>query len=138
LPEAVRRFIAEHHGTTRIAYFFDQVPDADPADFSYPGPKPRTRETGVLMMADSVESAAHVLSDPTPVRLRELVERIVAGKLAAGQLDDCPLTLQDIRVIKAELSRVLAGMYHHRIDYPSALADTAARPPMASLPAQRG
>lgn len=138
LPEAVRRFIAEHHGTTRIVYFFDQVPDADPADFSYPGPKPRTRETGVLMMADSVESAAHVLADPTPVRLRELVERIVAGKLAAGQLDDCPLTLKDIRVIKAELSRVLAGMYHHRIDYPSALADAAARPPTASLPAQRG
>jgi putative nucleotidyltransferase with HDIG domain len=138
LPDAVRRFIPEHHGTQRIGFFFEQVPGANPADFSYIGPKPQTRETGVLMLADSVESAAHVLADPTPVRLRELVERITAGKIAAGQLDECPLTLHDIRVIKDELSRVLAGMYHHRIDYPSAPVDLAARQPAASLPAQRG
>lgn len=139
IPSAVRRFIAEHHGTTRIGFFFDQVPGANPADFSYPGPKPQTRETAVLMLADSVESAAHVLADPTPVRLRELVERIVAGKLAAGQLDECPLTLHDIRVTKDELARVLAGMYHHRIDYPAAQpASVAARQPAAPLPAQRG
>jgi hypothetical protein len=138
LPPAVRRFIAEHHGTTRISYFFDQVPGANPADFSYPGPKPQTRETGVLMLADSVESAAHVLADPTPTRLRELVERIVAGKLAAGQLDDCPLTLHDIRVIKDELARVLAGMYHHRIDYPAAPGNAPAAAPAAPFSAQRG
>lgn len=138
LPQAVRQFIPEHHGTQRIGFFFEQVPGANPADFSYAGPKPQTRETAVLMLADSVESAAHVLADPTPVRLRELVERITAGKIAAGQLDECPLTLHDIRVIKDELSRVLAGMYHHRIDYPSAPADSAARQPLTSLPAQRG
>lgn len=133
IPPTVRRFIAEHHGTQQISFFLDQVPNANPADFSYPGPKPQTRETAVVMLADSVESAAHVLTDPTPVRLRELVERIVAAKIAAGQMDECPLTLGDLSTVKDELARVLVGMYHHRIDYPPAPAAPAqAEPPAAA------
>jgi putative nucleotidyltransferase with HDIG domain len=128
VPETVRAFISQHHGTQSISFFLDQARAAsDPsarvnaADFQYLGPKPQTRETAVVMMADSVESAARVLQDPTPERIRELVDRIVAGKIAAGQLDESPLTLRDIQTTREVLARVLSGMYHQRLDYPSAL-----------------
>ncbi|HEX5725823.1 MAG TPA: HDIG domain-containing protein, partial [Longimicrobiaceae bacterium] len=124
LPEAVKAFIAQHHGTQPISFFLDQARAADPegrvnpAEFSYPGPRPQTRETAVAMLADSVESAARVLPDPTPARIRELVERIVDAKIAAGQLDQSPLTLREVTTTKEVLAKVLSGMYHHRLDYP--------------------
>jgi hypothetical protein len=126
LPECVARFIPEHHGTQPIGFFYEQArqasPDAtiDSAPYSYPGPRPRTRETVILMLADSVESAAKVLPDPTSARIRALVERIVGRKLELGQLDDAPLTLQELSRIKDQFVAVLTGMYHHRIDYPTA------------------
>jgi cyclic-di-AMP phosphodiesterase PgpH len=125
LPDAIRAFIAEHHGTQAISFFYDQAREADPEaeldprDFEYPGPKPQSKETAILMLADSVESAARVLPDPTPDNIRELVDRIVQGKIDAGQLDDTPLTIRELTTIKDELSSVLAGMYHQRLDYPS-------------------
>jgi putative nucleotidyltransferase with HDIG domain len=124
LPDSVRRFIPEHHGTQSIGFFYDQArqtsPEADlnPADFAYPGPKPQIRETAILMLADSVESAAKVLQEPTPERIRTLVDRIVDGKISHGQLDEAPLTMHDIARIKEQFVGVLTGMYHHRIDYP--------------------
>jgi cyclic-di-AMP phosphodiesterase PgpH len=124
LPESIKAFIREHHGTQSISFFYDQAleaePDAelDPRDFEYPGPKPQSKETAILMLADSVESAARVLPDPTPDNIRELVDRIVQGKIDAGQMDDAPLTMRELTAIKAELTNVLAGMYHQRIDYP--------------------
>jgi cyclic-di-AMP phosphodiesterase PgpH len=124
LPECIKAFIREHHGTQSISFFYDQAreaePDADldPRDFEYPGPKPQSKETAILMLADSVESAARVLPDPTADNVRELVDRIVQGKIDAGQLDDAPLTMRELTAIKAELTSVLAGMYHQRIDYP--------------------
>jgi cyclic-di-AMP phosphodiesterase PgpH len=126
LPSAVRAFIAEHHGTLRISFFFDRAREADPdaqlnpADFTYPGPKPQSKETAIVMLADSVESASRVLQDPSASRIRELVDRIVAGKIGAGQLDQSPLTLREIEMVKDQLVSVLAGMHHHRIDYPTA------------------
>ncbi|HEY0025415.1 MAG TPA: HDIG domain-containing protein [Longimicrobium sp.] len=134
LPQAVRDFIAQHHGTQPISFFMEQARSADPearlnpAEFSYGGPKPQTRETAVVMMADSVESAARVLHDPTPERIRELVNRIVDGKIAAGQLDECPLTLREITIAREVLAKVLSGMYHQRLDYPTALAGGGAAP----------
>jgi cyclic-di-AMP phosphodiesterase PgpH len=125
LPECIKAFIAEHHGTQSISFFYDQAREADPdgdldpRSFEYPGPKPRSKETAILMLADSVESAARVLADPTPENVRALVDRIVQGKIEAGQLDEAPLTMQEITVIKAELTSVLSGMYHQRIDYPT-------------------
>ena len=124
LPEAIKRFIPEHHGTQQIAYFHNRAreldPDAqiNPADFSYPGPKPQIKETAILMLADTVESAARVLADPTPGRIREMVDRLVGQKISEGQLDQSPLTLREIDQIKDALTTVLTGMYHHRIDYP--------------------
>lgn len=134
LPEVLQAFIPEHHGTQVIAYFYDRAQaeaDAkeqsegreaarvlDPAAFSYPGPRPRTQESAIVMLADTVESATRSLQDPTPTRIHELVETLVEDKIRHGQLDEAPLTLHEISVIKEQFAKVLAGMYHHRIDYP--------------------
>jgi len=126
LPEMVKRFIPEHHGTQHIAFFYNRAKEADPdaqlnpSDFSYAGPKPQMKETAILMLSDTVESAARVLQDPTPTRIREMVDRLVQSKISDGQLDQSPLTLREIDLIKESLVSVLTGMYHHRIDYPSA------------------
>lgn len=136
LPEAVKRFIPEHHGTQQITYFYTKAreldPDAqlNPADFSYPGPKPQIKETAILMLADTVESAARVLSDPTPSRIREMVDNLIGKKIADGQLDQSPLTLREIDQIKESLAKVLTGMYHHRIDYPGSAVPPPAQPPV--------
>ncbi|MDX1675485.1 MAG: HDIG domain-containing protein, partial [Longimicrobiales bacterium] len=124
LPEIVKDFIAEHHGTQSISFFYDQAKEAnpdrelDPNDFAYPGPRPRSKETAIVMLADSVESAARVLPDPTPESIADLVDRIVQVKIDRDQLDEAPLTLQELAVIKAQFVNVLTGMYHQRIDYP--------------------
>lgn len=124
LPDSIKAFIQEHHGTQTIGFFLDQArelnPGADlnPAEYNYPGPRPQSKETAILMLADSVESAARVLQDPTPERIHALVDRIVDGKVAQGQLEECPLTLGEIAHIKSAFEKVLTGMYHHRIDYP--------------------
>jgi hypothetical protein len=125
VPESVRRFIPEHHGTQSIGFFYDQASQArpdtelDPADFAYLGPKPQIKETAILMLADSVESAMKVLQEPTPERIRALVDRIVEAKISQGQLEDAPLTLREVSRIKEQFTAVLSGMYHHRIDYPA-------------------
>jgi putative nucleotidyltransferase with HDIG domain len=144
LPEAVRRFIPEHHGTQQISYFLNRAremdPDAqlNPADFAYPGPKPSTKETAILMLADTVESGARVVADPTPRRIRETVDRLVNQKIAEGQLDESPLTLGEIDLIKESFTAVLTGMYHHRIDYPSAGTPGGGSPPSVSEPTPVG
>jgi cyclic-di-AMP phosphodiesterase PgpH len=144
LPPLIRAFIAEHHGTQQISFFLDRAPEADPdgvinpADYSYPGPRPQSKETAILMIADSVESATRVLVDPTPEKIRELVDRIVAGKISAGQLDECPLTLRELEQIKEALAKVLTGMYHHRIDYPPAPTAVPAPPPSPTVPLSGG
>ncbi len=123
LPDAVKQFIPEHHGTQRIVYFLEQArrrdENVDASEFAYQGPRPQTRETAILMLADSIESAMKVLQDPTADRIRELVDRIVAGKVAERQLEEAPLTMREISMIKQQFVTVLMGMYHHRIDYPT-------------------
>jgi cyclic-di-AMP phosphodiesterase PgpH len=125
LPDSVKVFIPEHHGTQQIVFFLDKAkrlsPDGvDPSEYCYSGPKPQSKETAIVMLADSVESAAKALQDPTPDRVRSLVDRIVDGKIAHGQLDETPLTLRELTAIKDQFVAVLNGMYHHRIDYPPA------------------
>ena len=134
LPDAIKAFIEEHHGTQRISFFFDQAqrqnPDAEleSSAYAYPGPRPQSKETAILMLADSVESAARVLQDPTPERIRDLVDRIVQAKIDAGQLEDAPLTFREIRRVKEEFASVLTGMFHQRIDYPTKDAAPAPTP----------
>ncbi len=124
LPDSVAAFIPEHHGTTEITYFLDKAKKSDggqarnPEDFTYPGPKPRSMETAISMIADSVEAALRVLEDLTPQKIEEAIDHIVRTKVNAGQLDEAPLTLQQMEQVKAAFLRVLSGMYHNRIDYP--------------------
>jgi len=125
LPAALCAFITEHHGTGRITYFYEKARERDgsvidPAQFSYPGPVPQSAETAICMLADGVEASAHVLNDPTPQKIREVIDHIVRQRIEQGQLREAPLTLKQLEVVKEQFARVLIGMYHHRIDYPSA------------------
>jgi len=129
LPEAIIDFIQQHHGTTLVEYFYRQAsernrrddPDAaavDESSFRYPGPKPQTREVGVLMLADAVESASRVLKEPTPSRIENLVEEIVRKRLLDGQFDESGLTLEEVRKIGESLIKSLTSVYHGRVKYP--------------------
>jgi putative nucleotidyltransferase with HDIG domain len=124
LPRALRSFITEHHGTGAITFFYEKAKERDgavpnPVEFSYPGPLPQTAETAVVMLADGVEAATRVLSEPTPDRIRDVIDHIVKQRIEQGQLRDAPLTLKQLDTIKDEFTRVLSGMYHNRIDYPA-------------------
>jgi len=127
VPEVLLDFIREHHGDQPIGFFLRrarQVAEAegreapDPSGFRYPGPRPRSRETAIAMLADSSESAARVLENPTGERLAELVDGIFASKSKQGQLDDCPLTFRDLAVLKRRFVRFLRGSHHRRVAYP--------------------
>ena len=135
LPPVVKAFITEHHGTSLIRYFYHQQCQGDDTDaapglehqFRYGGPKPQSRETAILMLADSVEAASRTLDKPTLGRIEDLVNKIIDAQLADGQLDECDLTQRDLRGIQGAFTRLLAGMLHSRIDYPEALRDTSAK-----------
>jgi len=131
LPRPLIDFIEQHHGTTLVEYFFheatkqaesrpDHKTDAEESSFRYPGPKPQTREAGVLMLADAVEGASRTLTDPTPKRIETLVHNITMKRLLDGQFDECSLKLSEIRTIEASLVKSLIGIYHGRIRYPEA------------------
>ena len=125
LPRALRAFITEHHGTGTISYFLDKARRAEAGtpntdEFAYPGPRPQTAETAVVMLADGIEASARVLHEPTPQRIRDLIEHIVRQRMEQGQLAEAPLTLRQIEMVKDEFTRVLVGMFHNRIDYPTA------------------
>lgn len=122
LPRAVHNAIPEHHGTMVMAFFFHKALEADPMarreDFSYPGPKPRSRETAILMLADGVEGASRALAEPTPSRIRGLVTRIIDERVQEGQLDECGLTLSDLARIREAFIPVLTAIFHVRAPYP--------------------
>jgi hypothetical protein len=124
LPKSVRAFITEHHGTGSISYFFEKAkerdgPPTNPSEYAYPGPVPQTAETAIVMLADGVEAATRVLNDPTPQKIRDVVDHIVKMRIDQGQLRRAPLTLQELDTIKEQFARVLIGMNHNRIDYPA-------------------
>ena len=138
VPAVLIDFISEHHGDQTIGFFLRQAVDEaeregreppDPAKFRYPGPRPRTRGTAILMLADSVESAARAVKDPTPERISRLIEEVFATKLERKQLDRAGLTLRDLTVLKRRFTRILAGIHHRRIEYPGTRHLTAERTP---------
>lgn len=126
LPLPIRQAIATHHGTKLIRYFYSRAKErSDPgmgevreSDYRYPGPKPHTKELGVLLLADAVEAAARTLETPTPGRIQSMINKIFADALEDGQLDDCDLTFSELDKIASAFLWVLTNMYHHRIDYP--------------------
>ena len=142
LPRGVHAFIREHHGTGPIAYFLEKAKERDgvptnTAEFAYPGPSPRSVETAIVMLADGVEAAVRVLNDPTPQKIREVVDRIVRQRMDQGQLREAPITLAQLEMVKEQFTRVLAGMYHSRIDYPASSGGISAEfgEPPAQQPA---
>lgn len=124
LPKEIRSFIGEHHGTTLISYFYhralEQNPDGSVAehDFRYPGPKPQTRETAILMLADGCEAAVRAVKGHTPQKIEGTVKKIIRDRLDDGQLDEARLTLKDLDTITKAFVRVLTGVYHARVEYP--------------------
>ena len=122
LPRAVQNAIPEHHGTMVMAFFYHKALEFDPAahreDFCYPGPRPRSRETAILMLADGVEGASRALAEPTPSRIRGLVTRIIEERVQQGQLDECGLTLQELARVREAFIPVLTAIFHVRAPYP--------------------
>lgn len=126
VPTIVTDMIAQHHGTTLVKYFYytlknnSENPDLIKEDaFRYPGPKPQTKEAAIIMMADSVEAAVRSIQEPTLDKIEAMVNNIIKDKLNSNQLNECDLTFKDLEVIKACFLKVLKGIYHHRIEYPT-------------------
>lgn len=130
LPPRIRDMIPQHHGTRLVSFFYDQAAESGDVearvqDFTYPGPKPQTKEAAIVMLADSVEAAARASRDHSPEAINALVEKILMQRLAEGQLDECDLTLRDLQRIKLSFCTLLTGMYHPRIEYPEKTAPPA-------------
>jgi hypothetical protein len=128
LPKPITDFIEQHHGTTLVEYFFrraEQQSETDPSrgaveehSYRYPGPKPQTKEAGVLMLADAAESASRTLVEPTPSRLEGLVRDIAMNRLLDGQFEECGITLQELHIMEESLVKSLTAVYHGRVRYP--------------------
>jgi len=128
LPRAIVDLIPQHHGTRLLSFFYQKAREAaDPSleevpeeAYRYAGPKPQTREAAILMLADTVEASTRALEEPTPSRIQGLVQTTINGIFVDGQLDECDLTLRDLHLIAKSFVRVLAGMFHARVEYPAA------------------
>ncbi len=132
LPKIVSDFIPMHHGTTRVEYFYRQALDAvdgdeskiDESQFRYPGPKPNTKETGILMICEAIEAAVRSIKNPDIMKIENMIDKIIKQRVDDGQLSDCPLTLDELNKIKGTVDgntgmlHVLRGIYHIRIEYP--------------------
>ena len=126
IPKVIQDIIVQHHGTTLVKYFYfkakkeaENPDEIKEEDFRYPGPIPNTKESGILMLADSVEASVRSITDPTKGKIEEMVNNIINDKLNNRQLVDCDLTLKDVEIIRKSFLKTLDGIYHHRIEYPS-------------------
>jgi len=125
LNPALTDFILQHHGNSLVYYFYrralenvDEYQEISEEGFRYPGPKPNSKETAIVLLADSVEAAARALKESSPAKIEELVHKIINNKFIDGQLDECDLTLKDLEKISAVFIRLLCGIYHIRASYP--------------------
>lgn len=124
LPEQIIDFIRTHHGTSTVQYFYRSMINSNPdeevdiAEFTYPGPKPFSKETSILMMADSVEAASRALKTYSPESISDLVESIVAHQINEEQFSDTNITYGDISAVKKIFKKRLSNIYHARIEYP--------------------
>ena len=127
LPPVILDMIAQHHGTSVIEYFYDKAlkeaeetegdVEVDVSLYTYPGPRPQSREAGILMLADGIEAAARTIKEPTLDRIQGLVQKMINKVFASGELNECSLTLNDLHKIAKCFTRVLNGIYHQRIAY---------------------
>ncbi len=123
LPEALRGFIAQHHGTRMVSFFYRKAAarelDIDTRPFTYPGPRPASRETAIVMLADSIEAAARAAAQRSLEDIDALVEDVISERVSEGQLDDSDLTLRDLRTVAESFKISLRAIYHPRIEYPT-------------------
>lgn len=123
LPQEVIDIIAEHHGNSLVQYFYAKAKEQDsnvsPTDFSYPGQPPRSKESAVVMLADVTEAASRTLDRPSVPRLEKFIDKLIKSKMEAGQLDNCELTLRELKTIQESFVMTLASHYHSRIKYPN-------------------
>jgi cyclic-di-AMP phosphodiesterase PgpH len=149
LAEQILDLIPQHHGTRIMTYFYQKTHDSpsngrEPReeDFRYPGPKPQSKEAAILMMADSVEAACRTLSRPSPAQIQRVIDRLVGEVLADHQMDECDITLGEIRIVKETFLKILTAIHHRRIDYPgydfAPPEDIPALPPMPVSSSPRG
>jgi putative nucleotidyltransferase with HDIG domain len=121
LPNRVAAFIPEHQGTTLMQYFYNKAleldPEVDERDYRYPGPKPQSKETAIVMLADAAEATVRSLDEHTPNRIRAVLARLFEARIADGQLDECGLTMADLAKIRDAFTHVLTGVYHGRVKY---------------------
>ena len=130
LGKTIIDIIRQHHGTSIVSFFYEKAQkDRDPSvrsipetEFRYPGPKPQTKEAGLVLLGDVVEASSRTLSHPTPSRIKNLVQNRIKQIFMDGQLDECELTLNDLNRIAEVFTRTLSGIFHHRIDYPETVA----------------
>lgn len=133
LPEPIRDICAQHHGTTVLWYFYNKaikedehhVPEVD--QYRYPGPKPHSKESAIVMMCDAVEASVRSMGKPTPPRIETMIRKIIKDRLQDGQLDQCDITLQDLNKMVDAFMRTLQGIYHERIEYPDPAKITAGK-----------
>jgi len=128
LPKKIIDLIKQHHGTTVMTYFYDKALKQGAGEevmdeFRYPGPKPRSKEAGILMLADAVEAASRTLEEPKPSRMISLIRKIITDKFESGELDDCDLTLKDLHAIEESFLPILIGVFHPRVDYPEVVEE---------------
>jgi hypothetical protein len=126
LGEDICDIIQQHHGTCLISYFYtkakNQASNPDKVnidDYRYPGPRPQTKEAGLVLVADQVEAASKTLTDPTPARIQGMVQKIINNIFADGQLNECELTLKELNLIAKHCNKILSGIFHHRVTYPA-------------------
>jgi membrane-associated HD superfamily phosphohydrolase len=123
IPASVRAFIPEHHGTRLVTYFYRKAaiedPQVDSEKFRYPGPKPQSKETAMVMLADSVEAVVRSSKDRSHERIDELVDGVIRERFNEGQLDESDLTMRDLKTIAESFKATLRGIYHERIEYPA-------------------
>jgi len=142
LPKSVVDLIQQHHGTGLVSFFYQRASEngrdqsVAEKDFRYQGPRPQSREAAIVMLADSVEAAVRAQSDVSPWQVQSTVKKIVRGKLADGQLDECDLTLRDLHAIENAFLDVLSGVYHERVEYPDLKASGSKDQP--ATPADQG
>lgn len=127
LGSEIEDIIQQHHGTTLISFFYHKAKEQAEArgeedvreeDFRYPGPKPQTKEAGLILLADAIEASSRVLSDPSPSRIKGHIESVIKKIFSDGQLDESELTLKDLHRISEVFHRILTGIFHQRIEYP--------------------
>jgi len=139
LPPVIVHFIQQHHGTTLVEYFYHQAvqlkdqktpdhPDVSETQYRYPGPRPRNRETAIVMLADACESATRAMGEVTPARIEALVHDIVMKRLLDGQFEECEMTMRELELVERSLVKTLINIYHGRISYPTAAPATGSGP----------